>query len=168
MNYKPLFSRALGLDPERLHFAAHSHHLWPDVSFDGQVQAWAEANRFADRKWDLVFGEVIPEAQAHVAKELGLPSPDSLIFAPNTHEILLRIVSAVDKAPVRIKTFSPAPCRSTLIDCTLRRTAIICGPTPASTVRFAPGSKPISLRTASGIWCSAMWCRRRRNMWRPN
>ncbi|OJU53161.1 MAG: class V aminotransferase, partial [Brevundimonas sp. 67-6] len=70
--------------------------------FDGQVQAWAEANRFADRKWDLVFGEVIPEAQAHVAKELGLPSPDSLIFAPNTHEILLRIVSAVDKAPVRI------------------------------------------------------------------
>ena len=49
MNYKPLFSRALGLDPERLHFAAHSHHLWPDVSFDGQVQAWAEANRFADR-----------------------------------------------------------------------------------------------------------------------
>lgn len=102
MNYKPLFSRALGLDPERLHFAAHSHHLWPDVSFDGQVQAWAEANRFADRKWDLVFGEVIPEAQAHVAKELGLPSPDSLIFAPNTHEILLRIVSAVDKAPVRI------------------------------------------------------------------
>ena len=47
MNYKPLFSRALGLDPERLHFAAHSHHLWPDVSFDGQVQAWAEANRFA-------------------------------------------------------------------------------------------------------------------------
>lgn len=102
MNYKPLFSRALGLDPERLHFAAHSHHLWPDASFDGQVQAWAEANRFADRKWDLVFGDVIPEAQGHVAGELGLPSPDSLIFAPNTHEILLRIVSAVDRTPVRI------------------------------------------------------------------
>lgn len=103
MDYKPLFSRALGLDPERLHFAAHSHHLWPDASFDGQVQAWAEANRFADRKWDLVFGDVIPEAQAHVARELNLPSPDSLIFAPNTHEILLRIASAVDKAaPVRI------------------------------------------------------------------
>jgi len=80
MSYKPLFSRALGLDPERLHFAAHSHHLWPDASFDAQVQAWAEANRFADRKWELVFGEVIPEAQKHVAKELNLPSPDSLIF----------------------------------------------------------------------------------------
>ena len=74
MSYKPLFSRALGADPRRLHFAAHSHHLWPDASFDGQVRAWAEANRHADRKWDLIFGEVVPEAQDHVARELKLPS----------------------------------------------------------------------------------------------
>lgn len=102
MSHKPLFSRALGLDPERLHFAAHSHHLWPDASFDAQVQAWAEANRFADRKWDLIFGEVIPQAQKHVAKELNLPSPDSVVFATNTHELLLRIVSGVERKPVRI------------------------------------------------------------------
>ncbi|MFN3558276.1 MAG: aminotransferase class V-fold PLP-dependent enzyme [Brevundimonas sp.] len=102
MSHKSLFSRALSLDPERLHFAAHSHHLWPDASFDGQVQAWVEANRFADRKWDLIFGEVIPEAQAHVAKELNLPSPDSVVFATNTHEFLLRIVSGVETKPVRI------------------------------------------------------------------
>ena len=55
---KDLFSRALSLAPERLHFAAHSHHLWPDASFDAQVRAWTEANTFADRKWDLIFGEV--------------------------------------------------------------------------------------------------------------
>lgn len=102
MSYKFLFSRALGLDTERLHFAAHSHHLWPDASFDGQVRAWVEANRFADRKWDLIFGEVIPEAQKHVAKELNLPSPDSVVFATNTHEFLLRIVSGVETKPVRI------------------------------------------------------------------
>ena len=102
MSHKSLFSRALSLDPERLHFAAHSHHLWPDASFDGQVQAWVEANRFADRKWDLIFGEVIPEAQAHVAKELNLPSPDSVVFAANTHDFLLRIVSGVETRPVRI------------------------------------------------------------------
>jgi selenocysteine lyase/cysteine desulfurase len=102
MSYKPLFSRALGADPKRLHFAAHSHHLWPDASFDGQVQAWAEANRHADRKWDLIFGEVVPEAQAHVARELHLPSPDTVVFAPNTHDFLVRIVSAVESKPVRI------------------------------------------------------------------
>ena len=102
MTHKALFSRALSLDPERLHFAAHSHHLWPDASFDGQVRAWVEANRFADRKWDLVFGDVVPEAQRHVAKELNLPSPDSVVFATNTHEFLLRIVSGIEAKPVRI------------------------------------------------------------------
>ncbi|HYC68317.1 aminotransferase class V-fold PLP-dependent enzyme [Brevundimonas sp.] len=99
---KDLFSRALSLDPERLHFAAHSHHLWPDASFDGQVGAWLEANRFADRKWDRIFDEVVPEAQGHVARELSLPSPDSVVFAPNTHELLLRIVSGLERKPVRI------------------------------------------------------------------
>ncbi len=100
--HKDLFSRALSLDPGRLHFAAHSHHLWPDASFDGQLRAWVEANQFADRKWDLIFGEIIPEAQAHVARELGLPSPDTVVFAPNTHDLLLRIVSGIERKPVRI------------------------------------------------------------------
>ncbi|GAA0642544.1 aminotransferase class V-fold PLP-dependent enzyme [Brevundimonas lenta] len=99
---KDLFSRALSLDPERLHFAAHSHHLWPDASFDGQVRAWVEANQFADRKWDLIFGDAVPEAQKHVAKELNLPSPDTVVFAPNTHDFLLRIFSGFEKKPVRI------------------------------------------------------------------
>jgi selenocysteine lyase/cysteine desulfurase len=99
---KDLFSRALSLDPERLHFAAHSHHLWPDGSFDGQVRAWVEANHFADRKWDLIFGEVVPEAQGHVAAELGLPSPDTVVFASNTHDFLLRLFSGVECKPVRI------------------------------------------------------------------
>ena len=99
---KDLFSRALSLDPERLHFAAHSHHLWPDASFEGQTQAWIEANRFADRKWDTIFGGVIPEAQAHVARTLNLPSPDTVVFAPNTHDLLVRLFSGVERKPVRI------------------------------------------------------------------
>jgi selenocysteine lyase/cysteine desulfurase len=102
MSRKDLFSRALSLDPERLHFAAHSHHLWPDASFDGQVQAWVEANRFADRKWDLIFGEVVPKAQAGVARELNLPDPNTVVFAPNTHDLLLRVFSGLERKPVRI------------------------------------------------------------------
>ncbi|AQR60241.1 class V aminotransferase [Brevundimonas sp. LM2] len=104
MSYKPLFSRALALDPERLHFAAHSHHLWPDASFDGQVRAWVEANHFADRKWDLVFGDVVPEAQKHVARELNLPDPETVVFAPNTHDFLIRVFSGWETRPVRILT----------------------------------------------------------------
>jgi len=102
MSFKPLFSRALALAPDRLHFAAHSHHLWPDASFDAQQQAWLDANLHADRKWDLIFGEVIPQAQVQVAAELGLPSPHSLVFTSNTHDLLLRVFSAVETKPVRI------------------------------------------------------------------
>ena len=65
-SYKPLFSKALASNPERLHFAAHSHHLWPDVTLDAQIQCWTDAVQLADRKWDKVFGEVYPGAQANV------------------------------------------------------------------------------------------------------
>ncbi|MFA4938108.1 aminotransferase class V-fold PLP-dependent enzyme [Brevundimonas sp.] len=102
MSHKSLFSRALSAVPERLHFAAHSHHLWPDASFEAQQQAWVDANLHADHKWDLVFGQVIPEAQAHVAAELGLSSPDSIVFSSNTHDFLLRLFSGVERTPVRI------------------------------------------------------------------
>jgi selenocysteine lyase/cysteine desulfurase len=102
MSHKLLFSRALSLDPDRLHFAAHSHHLWPDASFDGHIRAWLEANQYADRKWDQIFGDVVPEAQRHVAAELNLPSPDTVVFAPNTHDFLLRLFSGITRKPVRI------------------------------------------------------------------
>jgi selenocysteine lyase/cysteine desulfurase len=98
-SYKRLFSRALGAAPGRLHFAAHSHHLWPDASYDGHVAAWTDAALLADRKWEKIFGEIIPEAQAHVAAELALPDPSTIAFAPNTHELLVRIFSAKDCGP---------------------------------------------------------------------
>ncbi|HKH28919.1 MAG TPA: class V aminotransferase, partial [Sphingomicrobium sp.] len=71
--------------------AAHSHHLWPDASFEGQVECWEDAVRLADRKWDRIMDEVWPEAQAHVATELGTAMPDAVVFAPNTHELLVRL-----------------------------------------------------------------------------
>ena len=95
MTYQHLFSRARDAAPDRLHFAAHSHHLWPDASWDGHAEAWNDAAVLADHKLDRVFGEVIPEAQRHIAAELSLPDPATIAFAPNTHELLFRIVSAL-------------------------------------------------------------------------
>lgn len=105
MSFKPLFSKSLGAAPGRLHMAAHSHHLWPDASFEGQIECWNDAARLADRKWDRIMGEVWPEAQANVAAGLGTAAPDSIVFAPNTHDLLVRLVAAAsDKAPVRVLT----------------------------------------------------------------
>jgi selenocysteine lyase/cysteine desulfurase len=89
-SYKYLFSRALAASPGRLHFAAHSHHLWPDASYEGHLAAWDEAATLADRKWDKIFGEVMPKAQASIAAELNLPDPRTIAFATNTLELLAR------------------------------------------------------------------------------
>ena len=94
MSFKRLFSRSIGAAPGRLHLAAHSHHLWPDASFDGQLACWDDAARLADRKWGRVMGEVWPEAQARVAAELGGGAPGTIVFAGNTHDLLIRLASA--------------------------------------------------------------------------
>lgn len=103
-SYKHLFARSLAAAPDRLHMAAHSHHLWPDASWLGQQAAWEDAARLADRKWDRVMGQIWPAAQAHVADELQLPDPSGVVFAGNTHDLLIRIVSAMPKRPLRILT----------------------------------------------------------------
>ena len=104
MSFKPLFSKSLGADPDRLHMAAHSHHLWPDASFEGQVDCWNDAARLADRKWDRIMGELWPEAQRNVASELGTGLPEAVVFAPNTHDLLVRLFAAFPRSPVRILT----------------------------------------------------------------
>ena len=106
MSFKRLFARSLNAAPDRLHFAAHSHHLWPDASFDGHAQCWLDAAAFADRKWDKVMGEVWPEAQGHVAAELGV-SPDRIVFASNTHDFLVRLFASAPRragGPLRVLT----------------------------------------------------------------
>ncbi len=102
MNWKPLFSRALAANPGRLHFAAHSHHLWPDASFEGQVEAWNDAARLADLKWERVMGEIWAEGQRHIADELHLPDPSTVVFSANTHDFIIRIFSALPNKPVRV------------------------------------------------------------------
>lgn len=99
MAWKDGFRRSLEADPERLHFAAHSHHLWPDAGLEGHQRAWLDAARLADEKWDVVFSEVWPTAQRHLARELALPTHTSLVFAPNTHELVLRLLSCLPPRP---------------------------------------------------------------------
>ncbi|HQZ19197.1 MAG TPA: aminotransferase class V-fold PLP-dependent enzyme [Vicinamibacteria bacterium] len=90
---KSLYSRFFAAAPGRLHFAAHSHHPWPDVTREAQIEAWDDAARLADLKWERVFGEVATEAQGHIARVLDLPAASQVAFAPNTHEFVMRLLS---------------------------------------------------------------------------
>ena len=106
MNFKALFSRSLNADPTRLHFASHSHHMWPDASFDGHMQAWNDAARLADRKWDTVMDDVWVEAQGHVARELGTDDPGAIVFSSNTHDFLIRLVTAAPRKGAQLRVLT--------------------------------------------------------------
>ncbi len=101
MNLEPGFSRFLQSDPDRLHFAAHSHHPWPDVSFDAHERAWLDAAEQMDDKWEHVFGTLLPRVKSRVAGLLKVAEPDSITFAPNTHEFVVRLFSCFEP-PVRV------------------------------------------------------------------
>jgi selenocysteine lyase/cysteine desulfurase len=106
LSFKPLFSRSLAADPARLHFAAHSHHLWPDAAFEGHLQAAEDAARLADAKWPKVMDDVWPEAQAHVARELGSDHPGAIAFSSNTHDFVVRLVTAAPRKGGRLRVLT--------------------------------------------------------------
>ncbi len=85
----------------RIHLAAHSHHYWPDATREAEMLAWDDACRLADEKWGHIFGEVIPAVQRGIAAILRLPDPETIAFAPNTHDFVRRLLSALphDRAP---------------------------------------------------------------------
>ncbi len=97
------FSRFLAANPALLHFAAHSHHPWPDVTQAAHARYWEDSATLADRKWAHVLGTVVPNAQGHVARLLSLSDPRQVAFAPNTHEFVARLYSCLDwSRPVRV------------------------------------------------------------------
>lgn len=88
-----------------LHCTAHSHHPWPDVTRAAQLAYWDDSSRLTDRKWETIFGAVVPEAQRHIARHLHLPGPEQIAFAPNTHEFVVRLYSCLDwRRPLRVLT----------------------------------------------------------------
>lgn len=99
------FSIFRGAVPNRIHLAAHSHHYWPDVAVHAHERAVADAARLADRKWGPIFTELIPRVQRGIAQILKLPDPVTIAVAPNTHELVCRLLSALPlDRPARVLT----------------------------------------------------------------
>ena len=95
LDLRPHFTRFLGARPGRLHVAAHSHHPWPDATRAAQLAAWDVAADHQDDKWSVVLGQAWQDAQRHVARHIGAPDPATIVFAPNTHEFVIRILSGL-------------------------------------------------------------------------
>jgi selenocysteine lyase/cysteine desulfurase len=105
LDLRRYFSEFRAADPTRIHLAAHSHHFWPDAACEGHRRALDDAARFADNKWEPIFATLIPRVQRGIARILILPDPATIAFAPNTHDLVRRLLSALPvRAPLRVLT----------------------------------------------------------------
>jgi selenocysteine lyase/cysteine desulfurase len=78
---------------ERLLLTGHSHQAWPDRGFEAQSQAWLDAARYVDDKWDHAF-ERAQRVREGFTRLLG-DAGDGIALAPNTHELVVRLLSAL-------------------------------------------------------------------------
>ncbi len=83
---------------ERLLLTGHSHQAWPDAGFEAQSTAWRDAATYVDDKWDRAF-EQADRVRAGFARLLG-NAGDGIALAPNTHELVVRLLSAM---PLKIR-----------------------------------------------------------------
>ena len=110
MSWKPLFARTFGRREAPLHFAAHSHHPWPDVTYDAQLRYWQDTARLLDDKWEWIWNGIRPRAQKRIAATLNLSAPDTIAFAPHAHDFLMRLLSCLPwSRPARILTSDAEP-----------------------------------------------------------
>jgi kynureninase len=79
---------------ERILLTGHSHQAWPDVAFEGQQQAWLDAAEFVDGKWGRA-AEKAAAVKAGYARLLG-DKPEHIALGANTHELVIRWLSALD------------------------------------------------------------------------
>jgi selenocysteine lyase/cysteine desulfurase len=101
---KSFYSHFLNSQSGKLHFAAHSHHFWPDVSRAGHLEAWEDAALMNDAKWEKIFTSIIPRFQQHLAKMLNIRDHSMIALAPNTHDLLIKVFSPLLQKPLRVVT----------------------------------------------------------------
>jgi kynureninase len=81
---------------DRLLLTGHSHQAWPDVAAAGQLAAFEDAARYVDAKWDAAFAKA-DRVRAGLRRLLADRTAE-LALGANTHELVIRFLSALDLA----------------------------------------------------------------------
>src|SRR6516164_4940524 len=79
----------------RILLTGHSHQAWPDVARDALAEAFDDAARFVDDKWDAA---VLPRVQAvgeRVLARMGFDPGDAIAFGRSTHELVFRLLTCL-------------------------------------------------------------------------
>src|SRR5258706_5118423 len=78
---------------ERMLLSGHSHQAWPDVGFEGQMEAWNDAAELVDEKWARAE-EKAERVRRGYAKLLA-DRDGTIGLAQNTHDLLIKLLSAL-------------------------------------------------------------------------
>jgi kynureninase len=78
---------------ERLLLTGHSHQAWPDVAREGPIEAWDDAARDVDDKWERAMLKA-DRVRRGYARLLG-DSTGAIALGVNTHELVIRFLSAL-------------------------------------------------------------------------
>jgi kynureninase len=78
---------------ERLLFTGHSHQAWPDCALDGQREAFEDAAEWVDDKWPRALAKA--ERYRRAVRERLADRAGSVALGPSTHDLLVRLLSAL-------------------------------------------------------------------------
>jgi kynureninase len=79
---------------ERILLTGHSHQAWPDVGLEAQAQAWLDTAEHVDDVWERAFAKA-EEVRRGFSRLLD-DAPDRIALGANTHELVVRWLSALD------------------------------------------------------------------------
>jgi len=77
----------------RLLLTGHSHQAWPDVAREGQLEAFDDAAREVDEKWERAFAKAARVRAGYL--ELLDDKGGEIALGTSTHELLVRLLSAL-------------------------------------------------------------------------
>jgi kynureninase len=97
---RPHYARFL--TPGRVLLTGHSHQAWPDAAREGQLEAFDDAAAHVDDKWPRAF-EAADAVRAYVGRCLDV-APKQIALGQNTHELVLRMLSACPVRPRLVTT----------------------------------------------------------------
>lgn len=94
--YKQYYRRFLTANAAVQHYSCHSHYYWPDVTREAMLEYWEDSAKYVDEKWTYFFANAVPQVQSYISSILNTGMPEQIVFAPNTHELVARLLSCLD------------------------------------------------------------------------
>ena len=79
---------------ERLLLTGHSHQAWPDVAESGLLRCFADAADAVDEKW--ARAEAMAELVRDGYRRLLEDPAGTIALGPNTHDLVVRLLSSLD------------------------------------------------------------------------